>query len=225
MNRRKDVTKIARYREMLKLSLDSINGLVSDSSNVPDNYLKLPQLQSDGPIQEYLDQLVNKMEVKRQLCVKEKGHLEQQGSQTTIHGIQEEHRMAPMASDGNPTLSAPLLEVERTHEEHEQEVSLQSMGGTPSLQPQTYLSPTFSGPIPPIIPHMYQPYPYFAQLLSPLQLFYPHPQAQRGISLQINYHINSGNTSSVSMSNVNNDNRCVYPSPFLIFSILLYLHT
>ena len=120
--------------------------------------------------------------------------------------------------------------------EHEQEVLRQSMMGTSSPHLQTNLpSASFSGSIPPMNRHMHDPYPYSEQLLPPPQPFYPQPQG--GILLQnvsranisINSfpppptvnNINSGNVSSVSLSNVNNNNaNCMYPFPLLRYSVL-----
>jgi len=121
--------------------------------------------------------------------------------------------------------------------EHEREALRQSMVGVSYPHLRTNLCPTsFSAP-------MFDPYPHSAPLFPLLQPFYP--QAQGVISLQnvsganisinsfsppppppVISNINSGNISSVSLSNViNNNAKCAYPSRGLTYFVLtLFLH-
>jgi len=148
------------------------------------------------------------MEAERQRRVEEErcANSEEQASQVAIRGMQDEDPIARMADDVIPP---EIFEVNRIHEEHQREVLRQSIGGTPSPHPQSYLSSTFSGPTPQMSPYMHAPYFYLPHLLPPPQSL--HTQPQGGIIVQINY-FNSGNSSNVTMSNVGNDARCVYPS-------------
>jgi len=123
------------------------------------------------------------------------------------------------------------------HLEHEREMLRRSMVGTPHSQ--SNLSATsFSGA-------MSDPSPYSVHLPPPLQPFYPQLRAMVSLqnvsaaNISINesfpppppppsviHNVNSGNVSSVSLSNVNNNKgKCVYSSPFLRYSVLTCAHT
>jgi len=219
----KDVAKIARYRQMLKQSLN-VYGLVSVPHNDFRQYSQ--QQQSNISIQQHSQQLMHqfrqqqqqaKMEAERQWRVEEERHanLDERASQVAIHGMQDEHPIARMADDAIPAQPPEILEVNRAHEEHQRELLRQSVGGTPSPHPQSYLSPTLSGPTPQMSTYVNAPYFYLPHFLPPPQPL--HTQPQGGIILQIINIINSGNSSNVSISNVGNNARCVYPSFFNIF--------
>jgi len=224
MSQSKDVADIARYREMLRQSLN-IYGIQSNIS-----------------IQEYLQQLMDQLQrqraemeaERRRRIEEEKRAKEEQASQTEIHRIQEEDRTeleAEQARENRRRIARlkqsqadelRLIQEENARLELEQQALQRRMGRTPSPLrplPQNYLPPSFPSPM--LSMNSY-PYSYPAHLVAP-QPLYLKPQG--GISLQnvsgsnisinstpppasppmVNY-FNSGNISNVSISNVNNTN-------------------